>query len=70
MIGRQLAVTLWQGKEGSVEKCSLRAYFIKEKKEQYILHDLSKHEIEYFIWILAEARDKMKYTEDEPPLLR
>jgi len=69
MRGRQITMTLLEGKDRSIKECSLELYFIKEKKEQYILGNISKREVEYLIWSLARAREKMKYTKDEPPFL-
>ena len=37
--------------------------------ERPILLRLSKREIEYLIWILADEREKMKYMEDEKAFL-
>jgi len=67
MKKRDFSVTLLKEKDGSIRKCRIDE-IDREGNEFPRLRSLSKREVEYLIWIMADARNNMKYTRESPRL--
>jgi coenzyme F420-reducing hydrogenase gamma subunit len=65
MKDRTFSLVQLTERDGSIEECRLD---ITVKREIVLRLNLSKREMEYLIWLLADARKDMKYTNDEPRL--
>ena len=65
MKHRSFSLTRLEDRDGTIKECRLE---IAWRGSVGHTINLTKREIEYLIWLLADARKDMKYTEDEPRL--
>lgn len=69
MKKRTFPNTLFKERDKSINTCALGVHASgTDSKGQYVLNNLSKREVEYLIWILADARKDMRYTKEQPRL--
>jgi hypothetical protein len=61
-------VELMKEKDGSIRECNLKTRQEEDKEWRYVLTHITKRELEYLIWILADARNDMRYTKEQPRL--
>lgn len=65
---RAFFVILRKDRDGSIRECDLKTRYEEDNEWKYVLGGITKRELEYLIWILADARNDMKYTKEEPRL--
>lgn len=65
---RAFFVVLLKERDGSIRECNLKTRGEEDKEWQYVLHGITKRELEYLIWILSDVRNDMRYTKEEPRL--